>query len=143
MLTFPAERKQGDGKGDQYSAATARDFTGTIDLTRQEDEPDSNINNILKRFGVTGHLPNARNVQWGAILDESLDLQTALNSVRAVQEGYKNLPADLRKEYPTWQSLWQGILKGEITSPVNDPAEDADSTTATGNKDSADDAGKT
>lgn len=115
-----AIRTQVDDKFDGYSRATALDFTGTRDMVRNEWAADADINNIMRRFGVTGQIPAQRNPEYRAT-DFDIDLQSALIAVNETKAAYANLPQDLKDKYGTWVELLVAVDKGEIVINVGDP----------------------
>lgn len=120
-----AVRTQVDGDQDIYSDRAALDFTGTPDPTRQEFKKETDVNYILNRFGV----PIAKGT-WGQEVDYTLDLQNALGAITDARRAHRNLPPDLRKKYPTWQSLLNALEAGTLEmhneeAPEGDPAEEA------------------
>lgn len=126
MHTFPVPRKQGDGKGDDYSDLTgldASDREDNPDRTRQEDAEGSDINRILRSFGV----PRAGQRSEA---DYTLDLQTAIHAVRDAETGYARLPAHLKDKYHDWVEFLIAVDQGHIKPddwkpPVQKPAETA------------------
>lgn len=110
-------RRQSDGEQEIFSAEAAISFEDDPGKTRQEfkDEADTNI--LLKRFGVG--IPQ-KQVTYGET-DFNIDLQTALEAVAIAKKAYKDLPADLRKQYPSWQTLLNHIESGKLTLDLTPP----------------------
>jgi phage internal scaffolding protein len=68
-------------------------------LTVQSSLEESDINTIVKRFNLTGQLPdNLRVPQYGDF-SEITDYHTALNRVAAANEEFDKLPATLRARF--------------------------------------------
>jgi len=68
-------------------------------LTRQSDAADADINTIVKRFGLTGEIPQgARMPQYGDF-DGISDYRTALHAIRDADAMFMALPASVRKEF--------------------------------------------
>lgn len=68
-------------------------------LAQQQFKDESDINNILKQFNVTGELPNAPlSPRYGDFTGIS-DYKTALDRVIAADEEFMNLPATLRARF--------------------------------------------
>jgi len=68
-------------------------------LTVQADAEDADINTIVRRFGITGHLPeNARIPSYGDFTDVH-DFQSAQNAIRHAQEQFDALPAEVRAAF--------------------------------------------
>lgn len=68
-------------------------------LAQQSFKDECDINTILERFGVTGELPTARAVPQYGDFSQVVDYQTAMNSVRASQEAFMELPAKIRARF--------------------------------------------
>lgn len=100
----PAIRTQADERQEEFSAEAEISFEGTEDLTRQEYAQDADINYILSRFGVSGHLPQQLNPQYGET-DYSMDLQTAVSAVDMAKRAYTRMPPELKEIYPDWKAL--------------------------------------
>ena len=68
-------------------------------LTQQQFAEEVDINTIVRRFGLTGQMPeNPRTPRYGDFT-EVTDYQTALNAVRSADEAFMALPADVRAEF--------------------------------------------
>lgn len=67
--------------------------------TQQNQRDEADINTIVRRFGLTGQLPeNVRIPQYGDFTGVT-DYQTALNAVKAAETAFMVLPADLRAKF--------------------------------------------
>jgi len=67
--------------------------------TKISEQASTDINEIVRQFGLTGQLPdNPLPPQYGDFSDV-LDYQGALNSVRAAGEAFQALPAALRARF--------------------------------------------
>lgn len=67
--------------------------------TQQQFKEESDINEIVRRFGLTGEMPdNPRVPQYGDF-EEVTDFQSAMNAVRQAEEGFMELPADVRARF--------------------------------------------
>lgn len=68
-------------------------------LTQQSQREDADINTIVKRFGLTGTLPqNVRVPEYGDF-DGINDYHTAMNAVTAAQSAFNQLPAGIRARF--------------------------------------------
>ena len=68
-------------------------------LTKQSFAEDADINTIVRRFGLTGQLPdNVRVPQYGDFT-EVFDFHTAMNAVRTAQESFMALPPNIRARF--------------------------------------------
>lgn len=103
-------------------------------LTDQSQYKDTDINNIVKRYQVTGLLDSPGSVPFETLQygDATLlpDYQTALDLVNNVQEEFSSLPSDIREKFdhdpmklldalqdPTKKEMLQDI--GLISKPVD------------------------
>lgn len=67
--------------------------------TRQDQKEESDINTIVKNFGLSGVMPvTVRPPSYGDF-DAVDDYQTALAVVAQAQEAFMQLPADVRKRF--------------------------------------------
>lgn len=67
--------------------------------TKQSFKDEVNINTIVKRFGLTGQLPqNVRIPQYGDYTD-ILDYHTAMTVVVGAQREFAKLPANMRARF--------------------------------------------
>lgn len=103
-------RTQHDGKQNEYSLMTALHFDKSEDKTRQEDAADTDLNTMLRKFGI--NIPT-RQVTYGEH-DFNVDLQAAITSINQAREMHEKLPANLREKYPTWQHVLSSIESGEL-----------------------------
>jgi len=68
-------------------------------LADQSAKEEVDINEIVRRFGLTGQLPaNVRIPQYGDFTGIN-DYQEALNAIDAADEAFMSLPADVRKRF--------------------------------------------
>ena len=86
-----------------YDTLAASDESGLAcedaTLAQQQFKDETDINNILRQFNVTGELPNAPiSPRYGDFSGIS-DYKTALDRVIAADEEFMNLPATLRARF--------------------------------------------
>jgi len=99
-------------------------------LTQQHELEASDINNIIKKYQVTGELPEPR---FGSYVDISdiPDYQTSLNIVQQADEAFKRLPSKVRGRFMndpqtllTWlrdsNNLSEAIELGLVEKPKKD-----------------------
>lgn len=68
-------------------------------LTVQSQKDEADINVLVKRFGVTGHLPQSvRAPSFGDFTGVN-DFQSAMNAIREAQESFDAMPADVRARF--------------------------------------------
>lgn len=110
-----AERTQADDLQEDYSIMSALDCGDSQDMTRQEFKDDADTNKLLNRFGVG--LPQ-RQAEYGQEINFDLDLQTALDTMNKARLAYRELPAEIRKQYPSWQRIVAAINSGTLTLDI-------------------------
>lgn len=82
--------------------------------TQQHFKDEVDINTIVKRFGLTGQLPENVRVPLQVDFEDIFDFQTAMNVVRAGEEAFMTMPADVRARF--------GNDPARFLSFVQDPA---------------------
>ncbi len=68
-------------------------------LAVQADLVPSDINTILRNFGVTGRLPMTTKAPTYGDFTGIFDFQSAVNAVNAATDAFMELPADVRKRF--------------------------------------------
>lgn len=68
-------------------------------LAIQSAEEESNINTIVRRFGISGELPNNIRMPQSGDFTNVPDFHTAMNLVRQAQEEFVRVPADIRARF--------------------------------------------
>jgi len=68
-------------------------------MTQQQFREEADINTIVRRFGLTGQLPENPRLPTYGDFTEVTDYQTALNAVRLADESFMALPAPIRAEF--------------------------------------------
>lgn len=94
-------RAFGNYDTDAASKAVGLEFKGDSakSVTQQSFKDECDINKILERFGLTGEMPeNPRLPQSGDFTGVS-DFHTAMTAVRKAEEGFLELPANLRARF--------------------------------------------
>lgn len=86
-----------------YDMDFASEASGIVNeepsMTQQQFKEESDINTIVKRFMLTGEVPeNYRAPQYGDYTDVP-DFQTAMNIVRDAASNFLELPAELRARF--------------------------------------------
>jgi phage internal scaffolding protein len=70
-----------------------------LSLTVQADAKDADINEIVRRFGLTGELPTGVAIpQYGDFLGV-YDYQTALNEIKRAESAFMAFPAHVRERF--------------------------------------------
>jgi phage internal scaffolding protein len=83
---------------DLVSLQTAIDV-GSDSLTQQSAVLDSDINEIVRRFGLTGELPSNVRMPVSGDFAGIADFQTVMNLVRQAEEGFMSFPAEVRERF--------------------------------------------
>lgn len=70
-------------------------------LTQQQFKEETDINTIVERFHLTGELPQLQPADLPSYehFEGIFDFQSAMNAVRAAQETFMELPADMRARF--------------------------------------------
>lgn len=68
-------------------------------LADQSAKEEADINTIVRRFGVTGLLPQGAKALFFADFDEVFDFQSAQNVVAEARQAFMALPADVRSRF--------------------------------------------
>lgn len=91
-------------------------------ITRQEDRLNTDINHIMKRFGVTGELPHLRTPGSGEV-DYTVSLQDALHTLSDARAAIATLPEDVRAQYPSWDHVVAAVRNGELPRVLKERAD--------------------
>ena len=65
----------------------------------QSAEEEANINTIVRRFGISGELPNKVAMPVSGDFTNIPDFHTAMNLVRQAQEEFVRVPAEIRARF--------------------------------------------
>ena len=84
---------------DEASDFSAVEFVPDSSLTHQSFKEECDINTIMRRFAVTGELPDNVRVPQYQEFDGVFDFQTAMNLVRTSQEAFEAMPATVRDRF--------------------------------------------
>lgn len=68
-------------------------------LAQQSMKEEADINTIVRRFGITGDLPQAARLPAYGDFEGIFDYQTAQNAILRAQASFKALPADVREAF--------------------------------------------
>lgn len=83
-------------------------------LAQQQFKEESDINNILKQFNITGQLPQGVSMPQYGDFSEVTDYHTALNLVIKADDAFMALPAHVRARFNN--------DAGELVAFVSDPS---------------------
>lgn len=86
-----------------YDRDAVSDATGTScpeeTRTQQHFKDECDINQIMKRFGVTGEVPMNIRPVLPEDYNDVFDFQSAMNTVRAAQEAFMKMPSGIRARF--------------------------------------------
>lgn len=82
-------------------------------LAIQSAEEESNINTIVRRFGLTGELPNDVKMPQSGDFTNLPDFHTAMNIVRKTQEEFLRVPAELRARFGNDPQAFMSFVEDE------------------------------
>ena len=68
-------------------------------LTVQSERDDADINVIVRRFGLTGQLPQNVGAPLNVEFLEVFDFQSAMNVIRQAEESFMAMPAEVRARF--------------------------------------------
>lgn len=68
-------------------------------LTQQNQSDDANINTIVKRFGLTGKLPENVPPVFNADFEEAFDFRTAHNAIIEARNSFNTMPPNIRARF--------------------------------------------
>lgn len=81
------------------SDATGLDCSVEPSLTKQAFAEECDINTIVRRFGITGQLPeNVRMPTYGDYTDV-VDFKTAMDAMALARESFEAMPAQVRERF--------------------------------------------
>lgn len=86
---------------DAVSVESAMVFDPEVEpsLTQQQFAEESDINEIVRRFGLTGELPDNFRAPVSGDFTGITDFQSAMNAVISAQKEFDSLPAHVREEF--------------------------------------------
>lgn len=92
-----------------------QDETINKDRSRQEYKDEADINYMLSRFGITQPRGAPVYGEW----DDTLDLQTAIESVREAHAAYRRVPQELRNKFSSMEELLLALNNGSLVIKDN------------------------
>lgn len=92
-------RRIGSYDEKEASRATAIDFTDARDRTQQSQAAETDINGIVKRFKVTGILPQGVRVPSYGDFDGVSDFRTAMDAILQAEKSFMAMPAEVRSRF--------------------------------------------
>lgn len=86
-----------------YDVDAASDESGLAcadpSKAQQHQAEEADINTIVRRFGITGQLPQSVRAPTYDDFSEVVDFQSAQLAIRAAMESFAQLPADVRARF--------------------------------------------
>ena len=79
----------------------------------QSAEEESNINTIVRRFGISGELPNNLRMPQSGDFTGLPDFHAAMNLVRQAQEEFVRVPAEVRARFNNDPARFMAFLEDE------------------------------
>lgn len=80
-------------------------------LAIQSAEEESNINTIVRRFGVSGELPNGLAMPQSGDFTNIPDFHTAMTMIRKTQEEFLRVPAEVRARFGNDPQAFMNFLE--------------------------------
>lgn len=80
-------RETGTGPGDEPSR------------TQQQFAEEVDINTIVRRFGLTGELPNGIAMPLSGDFSDAPDFQTAMNLIKQAEAAFLEIPGEVRARF--------------------------------------------
>lgn len=68
-------------------------------VTQQQFAEEVDINTIVRRFGLSGELPETFSMPVSGDFTEVTDFHSAMNIVRSAQESFMQIPAEVRARF--------------------------------------------
>jgi len=101
-------------------------------LALQSAKDESDINTIVRKFGLTGELPNDIKMPQSGDFTDVPDFHTAMNLVRSAQEEFLRVPAEIRSRFANDPQRLMSFIEddanreearklGFLADPVKDP----------------------
>lgn len=82
-------------------------------LAVESAKEEADINTIVRRFGLTGELPDDVRMPQSGDFTGIPDFHTALNLVRATQEEFMRVPAEIRDRFQNDPARLMAFLEDE------------------------------
>lgn len=86
-------------------------------LAVQSAKDESDINTIVRRFGLTGELPNNIAMPGQGDFAGAPDFHTSMNLVRAAQEEFLRVPAHIRERFMNDPGRFMSAFEDESMRP--------------------------
>ena len=100
-----------------YDMDAASKATGIVfvepGFTQQQFKEETDINTIVRRFGVTGQLPQAAHLPTYDDFSQVVDYHTAMNAIRTAEDSFLGLPAEVRLRFANNPQLFLDFCSDE------------------------------
>lgn len=84
---------------DSVSRETGTSCVGSKDVAQQQFKDETDINEIVRRFGLTGEIPGDFRPPQSGDFTEVVDFHTAMNVIRSAEESFMTIPAKIRERF--------------------------------------------
>lgn len=98
MLASPFIRSAYNYSMDKASEDSGIEFKEPS-LTKQAFAEEADINTIVRRFGLTGELPDGLQVPESGDFVNALNYHESMNVIRKAEESFMELPAEVRARF--------------------------------------------
>lgn len=103
--------------GNNYDSDTVSRETATVfedeSLTIQSAEEEANINTIVRRFGITGQLPQDLQMPQSGDFTNVPDFHTAMNLIRTTQTEFLKVPPEVRARFGNDPAAFMAFLEDD------------------------------
>lgn len=82
-----------------YVVQETGEFVLTPSLTAQADAVEADINTLVRRFGITGQMPQGVRMPTFQDFRSVFDFQSAMDSVATARESFLEMPAEVRYRF--------------------------------------------
>lgn len=98
---------------EQVSFETGLVCSEDDDMAQQQFKEEVDINTIVRRFGLTGQLPENLRMPVSGDFTAVTDFQTAMQTVRQAQEEFLRVPAEIRARFANDPGQFMAFLEDE------------------------------
>lgn len=103
--------------GNNYDPDTVSRETATVfedeSLTIQSAEEEANINTIVRRFGITGQLPQDLQMPQSGDFTNVPDFHTAMNLIRTTQTEFLKVPPEVRARFGNDPAAFMAFIEDD------------------------------
>lgn len=111
---------------DEVSLETGVEFDHSTDRAQQHFAKEVDINELVKRFGITGDLPVSKELAEYGDFSEVVDYKTAMDQLRRGEQAFAELPARVRERFDNepgkfWEFLHSDGIDEAVELGLLDP----------------------